>query len=109
MIDPRDIPAFWGLCGGLLCGAHGLVSAYSAKAGTPEARKKAWLRLFYGLVAGPIAAEALTEALILKIIPVLDGRGVAIGLGWIVTSNPRSLFDMVSRVLRAALNLEPKS
>lgn len=106
MFDPRDFPAFWGLCGGLLCGAHGLVSAYSAKAGTPEARRKAWLRMAYGLVAGPIAAEALTEAVILKIVPVLDGRGVAIGLGWLVTSNPRSLFEMVTRIFRAALNME---
>lgn len=109
MIDPRDIPAFWGLCGGLLSGAHGLVTAYSAKAGTPEARKKAWLQLGFGLIAGPIAAEALVEPLILKILPVLDSRGVSVVLGWAITNDPRSLFDMLMRVVRAAINQEQKS
>lgn len=109
MIDPRDIPAFWGLCGGLLSGAHGLVTAYSAKAGTPEARRKAWLRLMFGLVAGPIAAEALTEPLILKIMPLLDKRGVGLALGWSVTNDPRALFEMLMRIVRAALPQEQKS
>lgn len=109
MIDPRDIPAFWGLCGGLLSGAHGLVTAYSAKVGTPEARKKAWLRLMFGLIAGPVAAEALTEPLILKIMPVLDARGVGLALGWSVTNDPRALFEMLMRILRAAINQEQKS
>lgn len=45
MIDPRDVPAFWGLCGGLLSGAVGLVTAYSAKAGNPVAQRRAWLHL----------------------------------------------------------------
>lgn len=106
MIDPRDIPAFWGLCGGLLSGAHGLVSAYSAKAGTPEARRKAWLRLAFGLVAGPIAAEALTEPLIIQIMPLLDKRGVGLALGWTVTNDPRALMEMVMRVVRAVFNQE---
>lgn len=106
MIDPRDWPAFWGLCGGLLSGAHGLVSAYSQKAGTPEARRKAWLRLWFGLLAGPIAAEALTEPLILEIMPVLDKRGVGLALGWTVTNDPRALMEMVLRVIRAVFNQE---
>lgn len=107
MIDPRDFPAFWGLCGGLLSGAHGLVTAYSAKAGTPEARRKAWLRLGFGLIAGPISAEALTEPLILQIMPLLDKRGVGLALGWTVTNDPRALFEMLMRVIRAAFNMEP--
>lgn len=41
MLDPRDFPAFWGLCGGVLFGAVGLVTAYSAKAGNPLAQRKA--------------------------------------------------------------------
>lgn len=109
MFDPREMAAFWGLCGGLLSGAHGLVTAYSAKAGTPEARRKAWLRLIFGLIAGPIAAEALTEPLILKVLPLLDRRGVGLVLGWMVTNDPRALFEMMTRVLRAALNMEPKT
>lgn len=108
MIDPRDLPAFWGLCGGLLSGAHGLVTAYSAKAGTPEARRKAWLRLIFGLVAGPIAAEALTETLILQIIPVLDARGVGLTIGWMVANDPRALFDLTTRLVKALFNVEPK-
>lgn len=109
MIDPREIPAFWGLCGGLLSGAHGLVTAYSAKAGTPEARKKAWLRLIFGLFAGPMVAEALTEPLILKVMPLLDKRGVGLALGWSVTNDPRALFDMLMRIVRAAFNQEQRS
>lgn len=109
MFDPRDIPAFWGLCGGLLSGAHGLVTAYSAKAGTPEARTKAWLRLAFGMIAGPVVAEALTEHLILQIIPVLDARGVALVIGWMVANDPRAFFDMATRVLRAVFNPETKS
>lgn len=108
MIDPRDIPAFWGLCGGLLSGAHGLVTAYSMTAGTPEARKRAWLRLAFGMAAGPIAAEALAEPMILKMMPLLDVRGVSLGLGWLVANDPRSFFDMATRLLRAAFNMEPK-
>jgi hypothetical protein len=57
MRDLLAIPAVWGLCGGLLSGMHGLVTAYSRKAGTPEARQTAWLRLGFGIVAGPIAAQ----------------------------------------------------
>ena len=107
MIDPRDWPAFWGLCGGLLSGAHGLVSAYSQKAGTPEARRKAWLRLWFGMIAGPIAAEAFAEPMVLKILPVLDMRGVSVALGWTVTNDPRALMELVMRVIRAVFNQEP--
>ena len=71
MIDPREIPAFWGLCGGLLSGAVGLVTAYSAKAGNPVAQRRAWLHLGLGIVAGPIVAEALTQGVILAVVPIL--------------------------------------
>ena len=59
MIDPRELPAFWGLCGGLLSGAVGLVTAYSAKAGNPVAQRKAWLHLGLGIVAGPIVLSLI--------------------------------------------------
>ncbi len=109
MLDPRDIPAFWGLCGGLLSGAVGLVTAYSAKAGNPVAQRRAWLHMALGIVAGPIAAEALTQGIVLKVIPALDMRGVALALGWMVANDPRALFDMLTRVVRAVFNLEPQS
>lgn len=99
-------PAFWGLCGGLLSGLHGLMTAYSAKAGTPEAHRKAWFRMAFGLLAGPVVAEALTQPVILAVMPVLDMRGVALVLGWTGTNDPRGLFAMGQRILKAALNQE---
>lgn len=108
MIDLVNYPAFWGLCGGALSGAHGLVTAYSAKAGTPEARRKAWLHMALGLFAGPIVAEALTGPVILKVVPVLDMRGVALAVGWMVANDPRGLFEMLQRIIRAAFNMEPR-
>lgn len=109
MFDPREIPAFWGLCGGVLSGAVGLVTAYSAKAGNPVAQRRAWLHLIVGVLAGPIAAEALTEGIVLRIVPALDMRGVALTVGWMVANDPRALFDMLTRVVRAVFNLEPQS
>ncbi len=108
MPDLFIYPAFWGFCGGALSGAHGLVTAYSAKAGTPLAQRKAWLHLELGLLAGPIVAEALTEPLILKVMPVLDMRGMALVVGWMVANDPRGLFEMIQRVVRAAFNMEPR-
>lgn len=108
MIDPREIPAFWGMCGGMLSGAVGLVTAYSAKAGNPAAQRKAWLHLLLGILAGPIVAEALTYGVILKVMPSLDMRGVALALGWMVANDPRALFDMLTRVVRAVFNQEPQ-
>lgn len=108
MIDVREYPLFWGACGALLCGAVGVVAAYSAKAGTPYAQRRAWLRLALGMLAGPIMAEALTEHLILQIVPVLDMRGVALTLGWMVANDPRAVFDMLSRVITAIFNKEPQ-
>lgn len=109
MFDPREYAWFWGMCGGLLSGAVGLVTAYSAKAGNPVAQRRAWLHLALGLVAGPIVAEALVVPLVLKILPLLDMRGVSLALGWMVANDPRALFDMLTRVVRAVFNQEPQS
>ncbi len=109
MFDPRDFPWFWGMCGGLLSGAVGLVTAYSAKAGNPVAQRRAWLQMGLGLVAGPIVAEALVEPIVLKILPLLDMRGVSLALGWMVANDPRALFDMITRVVRAVFNQEPQT
>lgn len=102
-------PAAWGLFGGLLSGLWGLVTAYSKKAGTPEARFQAWLRLPFGIIAGPIAAEALTAGIVLKIVPAMDMRGIALAIGWMAANDPRALFDMLTRVMRAVFNQEPRS
>lgn len=101
-------PAFWGLCGGLLSGLHGLMTAYSARAGTPEAHRKAWFRLAFGLVAGPVVAEALTKPVILAVVPLLDMRGVALVLGWTATNDPRALFAVGQRILKATFNQESR-
>lgn len=105
MFDPREFAAFWGLCGGALAGAVGLVTAYSASAGTPLARRRAWLNFVLGVMAGPIIAEAVTPPL-LSLVPVLDMRGVALALGWMFASNPRAFFDMLGRVIRAPFTRE---
>ena len=75
MLDPRDFASFWGLCGGLMCGATELLLAYSDRVGSPEARRAAWLRLIFGATMGPIIAEALTVHLVLKIVPALAIAG----------------------------------
>lgn len=108
MIDPRDYPAFWGLCGGLLSGAHGLVSAYSAKAGTPEARRRAWLKLAFGLIAGPVVADAAVPQ-VLSAIPALAQQVAGLALGWTVASNPKGFGDILTRTVRAVFNQEPRS
>lgn len=101
-------PAFWGLCGGLLSGLHGLVTAYSAKAGTPEARRRAWLRLAFGIPAGMIVAEAVTVRMVLKLMPTLDSVFVALVIGWMTANDPKAVMSMLSRVIRAVFNQEPK-
>ena len=99
-----DWPAFWGLCGGVLFGAAGLVTAYSAKVGNDLARRKAWLHLCLGVLAGPILAAGLTPS-ILTLAPAFDMRFVAMVLGWVGGSDPRGLFTlakaMIFRVLGA--------
>ena len=107
MFDPREIPAFWGMCGGMLSGAVGLVTAYSAKAGTPLAQRRALWMMALGPFAGMIASEALTGS-VEALIPALDMRGVALVIGWMVANDPRALFDMLTRVVRAVFNQEPQ-
>ncbi len=97
-MDPRLHPAFWGLCGGLLCGLVDVVTAYSARAGNPLARRKAWLHLILGVIGGPIVAEALTPSLI-AIVPALDMRALSMVLGWITANDPRSLFTKLRDLL----------
>lgn len=106
--EALEWPAFWGFCGGFLSGLHGLMTAFSAKAGSPEAHRKAWFRLLFGLVAGPVVAEALTQPVILAVMPVLDMRGVALVLGWTATNDPRGLFAMGERIFKAAFNQESR-
>lgn len=80
--DPRTVAAFWGLCGGLFYGALGVIAAFSAKVGTPEARRRAVLELIAGTVFAPAAAEAFT-GMVLAVIPGLAMPAVALTLGLI--------------------------
>jgi urea transporter len=107
MLDPRDFAAFWGLCGGLMCGATELMLAYSDRVGSPEARRAAWLRLVFGVTMGPIIAEALTVHLVLKIIPTLAMPFPAIMLGWMMANDPRNLMKRLEKIVQAAISKEP--
>lgn len=78
--DPRLWPAFWGLAGGLFYGALGLITAFSARVGNPDARKKAVLEMIAGVVFAPIVAEAFT-GMVLVVIPGLAMPAVALTLG----------------------------
>lgn len=98
MFDPREIPAFWGLCGGLALGATDLVNAYSARAGTPEARRQAWLHLALGVVVGPVLAEAATP-LFHALAPLLPMQVVGLTLGWIGGNDPREFFSAFKKFL----------
>lgn len=102
MVDPRVYAGFWGLCGGLLAGVVGLVTAYSAKAGNPVARRKAWLHLFLGVVGGPILAEGMAPAM-LATVPLLDMRALSLLLGWIAANDPRGFFGLLKRLFYAAI------
>lgn len=101
MFDPRIYAGFWGLCGGLLAGVVGLVTAYSAKAGNPLARRRAWLHLGLGIIGGPILAEGMVPAM-LTAVPALDMRGLSLLLGWIAANDPRGFFGVLKRLLYAA-------
>ena len=107
MIDPRDFASFWGLCGGLMCGATELLLAYSDRVGSPEARRAAWLRLIFGVTMGPIIAEALTVHLVLKIVPALAMPVPAIILGWMMANDPRNLMNRLQKIVQAAISKEP--
>ncbi|WP_295709069.1 hypothetical protein [uncultured Brevundimonas sp.] len=107
MFDPREYAAFWGLCGGLMCGATELLMAYSKRVGSPEARRIAWLRLIFGVTMGPIIAEALTAHLVLKVIPTLAMPVPALVLGWMMANDPRDLFKRLEKIIQAAISKEP--
>ena len=66
-------------------------------------RRRAWARLVLGLIFGPVAAEALTEPLILKIRPALAMPAPALALGWMVANDPRDLMRRVARMIEAEL------
>lgn len=75
MNDLRATPAEWGLFGGLLFGLCGLVTLFQ-EGRYAEARRQAWLKLPFGLVAGPIAAEALIAGVVFKVAPSVDMRAL---------------------------------
>ena len=102
MIDPRELPAFWGLCGGLIAGGLGMIPAYGSKGATPEGRRRAWLSLLIGIFAGPVAAEAATSSIV-GLVKVLDARAVSLAIGWMAANDPRAFFNLVGRIIRAAL------
>lgn len=106
MFDPRDFPAFWGLCGGLVLGATDLVTAYSAKAGTSDAQRRAWLHLALGVVVGPVLAEAATP-LFRALAPLLPMQVVALTLGWIGGNDPREFFTAFKKFMLRNLKEDP--
>ena len=108
MIDPRELPAFWGLCGGLIAGGLGMIPAYGSKGATPEARRRAWLSLLIGVFAGPVAAEAATASIV-GLVKVLDARAVALAIGWMAANDPRAFFNLVGRIIKAGLKAAVES
>ncbi len=102
MFDPRELPWFWGLCSGLIAGALGMIPAYGTKGATREARVRAWMALFIGVFAGPVAAEAAT-ATIVDMVKVLDMRMVAFTIGWLCANDPRGFFNLAGRIIKAGL------
>ncbi|KQS55886.1 hypothetical protein ASG17_07500 [Brevundimonas sp. Leaf363] len=102
MYDPRDLSAFWGLCGGLIAGAIGMLPAYASKGATAEARTKAWLSLGIGVFAGPVAAEALASA-VAAAVPVMAKPAVALVAGYLAANDPRAFFNFLGRIFKAAL------
>lgn len=98
-------PAFWGACGGLLFGLLGLIPAFSAK-GNPEARRRALIELAVGLVAAPIAAEALT-GMVLTLIPGLTMRAVATLIGALTVPYGPEFVNLIKRQIDKRLGGRP--
>lgn len=102
MFDLRDFPWFWGLCGGVIAGAVGLIPAYASKGATREARTKAWMSLGIGVFAGPAVAEAITGSLV-GAVPVLAAPAIALVTGYLAAVDPRGFFTFLGRILKAAV------
>lgn len=98
-----DAPWLWGIAGGLMGGATDLVFAYSAPTSNPLARRRAWLRLGLGVVAGPMVAEAFTAQLAVMQ-SVMGARGVAMTLGLMAANDPRGLFRWIRGLGTALLS-----
>lgn len=101
-MDPTSYPAFWGLAGGLLFGALELVTAYSQGRATELTRRRAWLRLALGCLAGPVLAEALTPTF-LAVAPGLDMRTISTLVGWFAAKDPRALLEDLKNAVISAL------
>ena len=108
MFDPRELPLFWGLCGGLIANGLGLIPASGSKGATREARVRAWLSLCIGVFAGPVAAEAATPSIVV-LVKVLDFRVVALAIGWMAANDPRGFFNLVGRIIKAGLRAAVES
>ncbi|WP_306002453.1 hypothetical protein [Brevundimonas sp. C43] len=103
MLDQRELPLFWGLCGGF-----GMIPTYGLKGATSEARVRAWLSLRIGVFAGPVAAEAATPSIV-ALVKVLDFRVVALAIGWMAANDPRGFFNLVGRIIKAGLRAAVES
>jgi hypothetical protein len=90
MFDPRELPLFWGLCGGLIAGGLGMIPAYGSKGATREARVRAWPS-------------------IVALVKVLDFRVVALAIGWMAANDPRGFFNLVGRIIKAGLRAAVES
>jgi len=96
--DPRTVAAFWGLCGGMFYGALGVIAAFSAKVGTPEARRRAVLELIASTIFAPAAAEAFT-GVVLAVIPGLAMPAVALTIGLLTVPYAPSFINKVKAFL----------
>lgn len=92
------LPATWGFAGGLLFGALEVVTAYSTRSAEHIVRRRAWLRLGLGVVAGPILSEAMVPSLV-KLAPALDLRTISFLTGWLAAKDPRGLIDDLKTTL----------
>lgn len=102
MIDPRDYPAFWGFCGGVLGGLADVITAHSRRAGDPLARRRSWYQLALGVVGGPIMAEAFVVALAVQT-PLIGSKGLALFIGMAAANDPRWLYRFLKGIVTASL------
>ena len=100
MLDPRDVAAAaWGLAGALAYGLYMVLQAFRTPNANPGARSSALLDLAYGVLLGPLASAILTP-FIVKNVPALDPRAVAVNLGLIsVPILPRYLRWLQAKIM----------